>query len=128
LGFGEASRIAWDWLRGVKLSAADARMASLPPALDQSNHFVHVLQMLGRLAREVEDKMLVFMLDEATKLDNVSDDDAIANWINAFKLLADDNSKEVGLIVSGSWVDTNDMAEPLNNAQVFGRIGRDNYI
>src|SRR5438477_4896009 len=73
LGFGEASRIAWDWLRGVKLSAGDARMVSLPPVLDQSGHFVKVLQMLGRLAREVEDTMLVFMLDEATKLDAVSD-------------------------------------------------------
>ena len=128
LGFGEASRIAWDWLRGLKLSAGDARMVSLPPALEQSGQFVRVLQMLGRLAREIEDAMLVFMLDEATKLDGVSDDDAIAHWINALKLLADDSSKDVGIVISASWIDTNDMAEPLQNPQIISRFGTGNYV
>lgn len=128
LGFGEASRIAWDWLRGVKLSAADARMASLPPAMEQSGHFVKVLQMLGKLTREVDEEMLVFMLDEATKLDAVSDGDSITHWINAFKLLADDNSKEVGLVVSISVIDLDEMAEPLHDQQVMTRFGRGNYV
>ena len=128
LGFGEASRIAWDWLRGIKLSAADARMASLPPALEQSGHFVRVLQMLGRLAREVEDAMLVFMLDEATKLDNVNDSDSVAHWTNAFKLLSDDSAKEVGLIISISVIDQDDIAAPLHDPQVVSRFGQSNYV
>lgn len=128
LGFGEASRIAWDWLRGLKLSAADARMVGLPPALEQSGHFVRVLQMLGRFAREIEDAMLVFMLDEATKLDGVKDDDSVAHWTNAFKLLADDNNKEVGIIVSISVVDLDDLAVPLHEEQVMSRFGHSNYI
>lgn len=128
LGFGEASRIAWDWLRGLKLSATDARMASLPPALEQSGHFVKVLQMFGKLAREVEDAMLVFMLDEATKLDNVSDSDSLGHWRNSFKLLADDSTKEVGLVLSISVIDTNDMAEPLHDQQVMSRFGQSNYV
>ena len=49
LGFGEASRVAWDWLRGISLSASDARMAGLPPSLSQSNQLVRVLEMMGRL-------------------------------------------------------------------------------
>jgi Cdc6-like AAA superfamily ATPase len=126
--FGEASRIAWDWLRGVKLTAADARLANLPPVLDQSLHFVRVLQMLGRLAREVEDSMLVLMLDEATKLDNVKDDDALAHWTNSLKLLADDTTRDVGLIISISVTNPNDAAEPLHDPQVMGRFGQDNYI
>lgn len=128
LGFGDASRIAWDWLRGVKLSAGDARMAGLPPALEQSGHFVKVLQMLGKLAREIDDAMLVFMLDEATKLESVKDSDSLAHWTNAFKLLADDSTKEVGLIVSISVVDQNDIAEPLHDPQVMSRFGQSNYI
>ena len=128
LGFGDASRIAWDWLRGVKLTAGDARMAGLPPALEQSGYFVKVLQMLGRLAREINDAMLVFMLDEATKLDGVKDSDSLAHWTNAFKLLADDNTKEVGLIVSISETDQNDIAEPLHDPQVTSRFGQANYI
>ncbi len=128
LGFGEASRIAWDWLRGVKLSAADARLASLPPTLEQSGHFVKVLQLLGRLTREVEEKMLVFMLDEATKLDAVADGDSLAHWTNAFKLLADDNSRELGLVVSISVVDLDEIAEPLHHPQVISRFGPTNYV
>ena len=125
---GETSRIAWDWLRGIKLSATEMRMASLPPALEQSGHFVKVLQMLGRLAREVQDAMLVFMLDEATKLDSVSDSDSVAHWRNAFKLLADDSTKEVGLIVSISVIDLNDIAVPLQDQQVVSRFGQSNYV
>jgi Cdc6-like AAA superfamily ATPase len=128
LGFGDASRIAWDWLRGVKLSAGDARMVSLPPALEQSGHFVKVLQLLGRITREVEDRMLVFMLDEATKLDGVTDDDSIAHWTNAFKLLADDGTKEVGIVVSISVIDLDDIADPLHDQQVMTRFGRGNYV
>src|ERR1051325_7066354 len=31
VGFGDSSRICWDWLRGADLSAADARSVGLPP-------------------------------------------------------------------------------------------------
>ena len=128
LGLGDSSRIGWDWLRGMTLSAADARMAGLPPKLEQSGHFVKVLQFLGRLAREGEDAMLVFMLDEATKLDAVQDSDSIAHWTNAFKLLSDDGNKEVGLIISISVIDLDDLAEPLHNPQVVSRFGQSNYV
>jgi Cdc6-like AAA superfamily ATPase len=128
VGFGEASRIAWDWLRGVKLSATDARMVNLPPALDQSGHMVKVLQMFGKIAREVDNAMVVLMLDEATKLDGVKDDDSEAHWTNAFKLLADDNNKDVGIIVSISVIDLNDLAEPLHDQQVMSRFGHSNYV
>lgn len=128
MGFGEASRIAWDWLRGIKLSSTETRMVNLPPELEQSGHFVKVLQMLGRLAWEVDDSMLVFMLDEATKLDNVKDDDANFHWTNAFKLLADDNNKEVGILVSISVIDLNDLASPLHDQQVMTRFGQSDYV
>ncbi len=82
--------------------------------------------MMGRLCSEVEDEMLVFMLDEATKLDSVSNIDAINHWVNAFKSLADMQSKEMGFIVSGSWVDPDDMALPLNDPQVVTRFGEKN--
>jgi Cdc6-like AAA superfamily ATPase len=128
LAFGEGSRIAWDWLRGIPLTAADARLVGLPPNMSQSNHFVRVLQMFGRFAQEVEDKLLVFMLDEATKLGYVTNPDAVNHWLNAFKLLADQQTKEVGFVVSGSWVDQDDMALPFQDQQVVTRFGDPNYI
>jgi Cdc6-like AAA superfamily ATPase len=128
LSFGEGSRIAWDWLRGISLSASDARLAGLPPSLSQSNHFVRVLQMLGRFSQEVESWFLVFMLDEAAKLGYVTNQDAVNHWVNAFKVLADQQTKEVGFVISGSWVDQDDMALPLQDQQVVTRFGEPNYI
>jgi Cdc6-like AAA superfamily ATPase len=128
LAFGEGSRIGWDWLRGLPLTAADARLAGLPPSLSQSNLLVRVLQMLGRFSEEVEAKLLVFMLDEATKLQYVTNQDAVNHWVNSFKLLADQQTKEMGFIVTGSWVDQDDMALPLLDQQVVTRFGMPNYI
>jgi Cdc6-like AAA superfamily ATPase len=128
IGYGDASRIAWDWLRGIKLSASDARSAGLPPSLDQSHHMVQVLKATGKLAQDIDDKMLVLMLDEATKLKNVGNDDAIAHWVNAFKILADSLTKEAGLIISISIPDIEDFPVPLRDQQVVTRFGQDHYI
>ena len=124
LGFGDAGRIAWDWLRGIQLSAGDARLVGLPPVLNQSNQLVRVLQMFGRLCGETEQKLLVLMLDEATKLGYVSNSDSVNHWINAFKLIADSQTKEIGFIVSGSWIDPDDMALPLQDQQVASSLAR----
>jgi hypothetical protein len=125
---GEGSRIAWDWLRGLAISAGDARLVGLPPSLSQSNAFVKVLEMFGRLAKEIDQKLLVFMLDEATKLSYVSNTDAVNHWTNALKALADQQMKQVGFVVSGSWVETDEMALPLQDEQVVTRFGDPNYI
>jgi hypothetical protein len=127
-GFGDTSLLAWEWLRGMPLSATDARSTGVPTQLTQSGHFVSVLQMLGRLCQSGEEKSLVFMLDEATKLGWVTNQDAINHWVNALKLIADGQTKEIGFILSASWVDVDDMAAPLSDLQVHGRFGEPNYI
>jgi Cdc6-like AAA superfamily ATPase len=125
---GDGSRIAWDWLRGIPLSATEARLVGLPTTLAQSTLLVRVLQMLGRLSLETDEKLLVVMLDEATKLGYVSNNDAVNHWINAFKTLSDPLTKEVGFIVSGSWADPDEMALALQDQQVATRFGEQNFI
>jgi Cdc6-like AAA superfamily ATPase len=128
IGYGEAARIAWDWLRGLKLSPADARSAGLPPSLDQSLHMVQVLRALGRLSQDIEGKMLVLMLDEATKVKDVGDYDARAHWKNALKELADDLTQEVGFVASISMPAIEDFPEPFRDQQIITRFGEDHYI
>ncbi|MGC4109612.1 MAG: hypothetical protein QM747_04130 [Nocardioides sp.] len=128
LGMGDAGRIAWDWLRGEQLTSGEGRMAGLPPRLDQSNALVKVLEMLGKLCREAEEKVLVLMVDEATKLSYVTNTDALNHWTNAFKLIANMQVRDIGLIVSGSWAEVDDMALPLMDEQVRTRFGDNNYI
>lgn len=128
LFMGEGSRIAWDWLRGLTLNAGEARLVGLPPSLLQSNQLVKILQTMGHLCRVVEDRLLVYMLDEATKLGYVTNADSVNHWLNAFKLLADQQEKDVGLIISGSWTDMDLMPFPLQDLQVVSRFGEPNYI
>ncbi len=128
VGFGDTTRICWDWLRGSELSAADARSAGLPSLLGQSNQLVGVLRMLGRLSVDIDGKILVLMLDEATKLSSVSNGDAIAHWVNAFKILSDKLTKEVGFILSASFRDPDDMPQPLSDEQIKSRFGDKHYI
>ena len=128
LTLGDGSRIAWDWLRGIALSPTEARLVGLPTVLTQSTSLVRVLQMMGRLSLEADEKLLVLMLDEATKLGYVSNNDAVNHWINAFKTLSDPLTKEVGFIVSGSWTDPDEMALPLLDQQVATRFGEQNFI
>lgn len=125
---GDIARVTWDWLRGLPIPDAQARMAGLPSRLDQSIQLVRVLQVLGRLSLDVDKKMLVFMLDEATRLGNVSNADAITHWQSAFKALADSQTKEVGVIVSGGWIEPDDMPLPLQDQMVMTRFGSSNYI
>lgn len=128
IGFGDTARICWDWLRGVSLSAGDARSAGLPPTLDQSTQLVSVLRMLGKLCRDVEGKILIFMMDEAFKLKEVTDAAAIGHWLNSFRLLAQRDTKEIGVIISASHADADDMADALKDVQVQSRFGQDHYI
>lgn len=128
VGYGETARICWDWLRGIELSASEARSAGLPPSLAQSNQLVAVLRMLGQLSKEIDDKILVLMLDEATKLTFVTNGDAIAHWVNAFKILSDKLTKEVGFIVSASFRDPDDMPDALADQQIQSRFGHNHYI
>jgi Cdc6-like AAA superfamily ATPase len=127
-GFGDTARICWDWLRGMPLSSADARSVGLSPVLDQSNQLVNVLLMLGKLSEDIDGKLLVLMLDEGDKLANVTAADSINHWRNAFKILSDNLTKEVGFIISASFRDPDDMPNALADQQVRTRFGESHYI
>lgn len=128
VGYGDSARICWDWLRGIELSSNEARSVGLPPVLAQSNQQVAVLRTVGRLSMEIDGKILVLLLDEATKLSSVTNGDAIAHWLNAFKILSDKLTKEVGFIISASFRDPDDMPPPLSDEQIKSRFGANHYI
>lgn len=127
-GYGDTARTSWDWLRGVALNPAEAKNAGLPTYLEQSNQFAAVLRMLGRLSKEIDGEILILMLDEATKLLSVTNGDAINHWLNSFKILSDDLTKEIGLIISASFRDPDDMPPMLADLQIRSRFGEQHYI
>lgn len=128
IGYGEGARTAWDWLRGKSLSSSEAHNAGLPQVLSESNHLVGVLRTLGMFCEEIEGERLVLMLDEADKLRAVTNGDAIAHWTNAFRILADKLTTEVGFILAASFRDPDMMPEPLADQQVRTRFGEGAYL
>jgi Cdc6-like AAA superfamily ATPase len=128
IGYGASARICWDWLRGVELNSSDAKSVGLSQVLNQSNQLVAVLRMLGRLSIEIDDRVLILMIDEAAKLNDVGSGDAQAHWRNAFKILADRLTKELGFIISISVKDVEDMPNMLLDEQIRTRFGSDHYI
>jgi len=128
IGYGDSARVAWDWLRGIALPPNDARNAGLPPTLNQSTQLVAVLRMLGRLSIEIDGKLLIVMIDEADKLNKVTSGDAIGHWVNSIKILSDTQTNEVGIILSASFRDIDDMPDALADAQIQSRFGLKHYI
>src|SRR5262249_48040024 len=104
------------------------RSVGLPPSLAQSTQLVNVLRTLGRLSKDIDGKILIVMLDEGAKLRSVTNGDAIAHWVNAFKILSDQLTKDVGFIVSASFRDPDEMPEALSDAQIRSRFGESHYI
>lgn len=125
---GNISRMYWDWLRGLKLSSADAQNIGLSPNLDQSSQLVTVLKTLGHIYFEVSENLLVLMLDECTKIREVTNQDSMVHWKNAFKLLSDRENRHVGLICTVSINDPDDFPDPLADQQIRTRFSENNLI
>lgn len=128
LGRGDGCKAAWNWLRGLNLSAAEKTMADVSSRLTETSNFIHVLKVLGRLCQKIEEKQLIFMIDEAAKLVDVTDNDCHRNWMDAFRLTADDDNTFFGMIISASFQNIEDMPPCLEDRQVLGRFGENQYI
>lgn len=91
-------RDAFEYLKGRKLTGEAARIG-LGPQLTDSADFYSVLLALGEMHRVVHGNRIIFVADEAAKLETVDNDDATrAHWINANKLILDDNNQTFGFI------------------------------
>ena len=128
LGRGDAARAAWNWLRAFNLSAGERSSADLSARLVNTKDMVHVLSVLGKLCRHSEKQLLIFMIDEVAKLADVTDADSHKNWMNALRLIAEQNNKDFGLILSASFQTIDDMPACLQDEQVQGRFGSEQYI
>lgn len=91
-------RDSFEYLKGRKLTGEAARIG-LGTQLTDSADFYSVLLALGEMHRVVRGHRIIFVADEAAKLETVDNDDATrAHWINANKLILDDNNRTFGFI------------------------------
>lgn len=123
----EVVSYALEHLKGGAVRGASS--IGLTLQLTESNEFYDVLVCLGHLVEKVDEKHLIIIADEATKLEAVSGDEATeAHWISANKLIYDDNNTHFGFIYTLSARAPSEFPEVLLTPQILNRLGKGNLI
>lgn len=118
---------SFDFLRGLR--SKEAASIGLGEPLVQSDDFYGVLNACGILVRAVEGRQLVFIADEAAKLEDIDNDDATRrHWIAANRAIFDDNSDAFGFIYTLSGKGQRNIPTVISDAQITSRLGSNNLI
>ncbi|MFW9889705.1 MAG: hypothetical protein ACFFER_16065 [Candidatus Thorarchaeota archaeon] len=86
----------WRWFIGDQLSAAILNSFNVAEGLTELGDYISVLMTIGRLYSKVDGNQLLILVDEAEKLRQVTDQDALSNWTNALREIFDDDNHSVG--------------------------------
>lgn len=114
---------AFEYLKGRKLAPAAASMG-FGQSLSGSNDFFHVLLGIGEMYRVVHGARIIYMADEAAKLEAVDTDDAIrAHWENVNKLIFDDTNGTFGFVYTISGRARRSLPQALLSSQLQNRLG-----
>jgi len=90
---------AWQWLRGAKLEKGSAAQdLAATKGLENAEDMINVILNLGNLVRKTRGKGIVFLMDEAQALADVSKRDIEIH--HAFLQLASDYNQDVGFVVA----------------------------
>lgn len=117
---------SFEYLQGNKLTGEAARMG-LGQQLTDSTDFYSVLLGVGEMQRVVSGHRIIFIADEAAKLETVDATDATrAHWVNANKLILDDNNRTFGFIYTIS-ARRDQLPAALYESQLQNRLGDNVY-
>jgi hypothetical protein len=117
---------SFEYLQGNKLTGEGARMG-LGQQLTDSADFYSVLLAVSEMHRVVNGNRMIFIADEAAKLETVEANEATeAHWINANKLILDDNNTTFGFIYTIS-ARRDQLPTALSEPQIMNRLGDNVY-
>jgi hypothetical protein len=118
----EIAVAAWNFLRGVDVGKAGSALG-LSDQLTDSKEYYYVLAALGWLVERVEKRKLLFLVDEASKLEAVSDVlEVERHWVNVNKMIFDQENRHFGFVytVSGR---REELPAALFEPQIQNRLG-----
>jgi hypothetical protein len=120
--------LAWRWITGERLTSSEQAQLGVTASLTETGDMVGVLIAVGELFKRV-DRRLLFLVDEAEALHNVSNADSQGSWHDAFRRLADPNDNQsVGWIVSFYQTLNDDAPRFMMEADITTRLGRNGRI
>lgn len=116
----------FEYLKGQDVKNAVGM--GLTQQLTDSGDFYYVLYAIGAMYKAVHNERLLFIADEAAKLEDVSADDAtLAHWVATNRLIFDDNNDAFGFIYTLSAKGERQMPEALMHSQILNRIGNNRF-
>ena len=129
-GGGDPPITAWKWLTGQKLSAGGLQRLSVTRNLGDvgTGDMVNALAALGRLATASSDEKLIFLMDEAEALINITNGDAVESVHTYLRRLAEPQNASVGFVISTFALTVDSMPDMLYRPDVWSRIAASNYI
>lgn len=113
------------WLGGEKVTMTLVA-AQLKDRLTDSREFGAVMRGLTHMYREVDGKVLLYFLDEAERLENITHIDTYAAWTAAFRELTE--IEGLGLIMFIGAVSRNALPTLLLSDEIMRRVGIANYV
>jgi hypothetical protein len=113
------------WLGGEPKVPMGLISQSLKPQLDDGQEFGSVLRGLVHMFRTVDGKVILYLVDEAERFENVTNVDTFARWLAAMRELTEIIG--VGLILFVGAKKKNDLPTILVQDEIVRRIGVANY-
>lgn len=113
------------WLGGERVNMTLVA-AQLKDRLTDSREFGAVMRGLTHMYREVDGKVLLYFLDEAERLENVTHIDTFAAWTAAFRELTE--IQGLGLIMFIGALTRNALPTILLSDEIMRRVGVANYV
>ena len=113
------------WLGGERVTMTLVA-AQLKDRLTDSREFGAVMRGLTHMYREVDGKVLLYFLDEAERLENITHIDTYAAWTAAFRELTE--IEGLGLIMFIGALTRNALPTILLSDEIMRRVGVANYV
>jgi hypothetical protein len=114
----------FEYLKGRKI--AGAASLGLGQPLEQSQEFIDILSAIGEMYQTVNGgTRILFIADEAAKLENVEVDEAVqSHWVTANKLIFDDRNQSFGFVYTVSGKQQRELPRAIWEPQIQNRLGQ----
>lgn len=123
----EIVRYAMKWLGGEKLNKSEREQigSALPDQIEVSHDFAAVADGISHMYQVVDDKQLVFLLDEVERFSQITHDDTYWSWVASLRALTE--LTDLGLIFFVGAKTRDELPNMLVWDEVSGRIGMNNF-